>query len=435
MRKVFITIGLIFLWTLAVPTGFVAFYYFKKPPVERGDIKSLESHLVKRLEEAEKNKQLGSGGIALIQAGEIVSEWGVGIGNHQAQSKVKPKETLYILASVSKTVTAWGIMKLVQDGRIALDTPVIKYLKRWHFKGSEKYGHMVTTRQLLSHTAGFIDGYGHKGLLLSEKLESLEESLLNGPTDAQMGDSHPAEVIVEPGTQMVYSSAGYAVLQLLVEDLTGQRFDSYMKQQILKPLGMDQSSYNVDSLISEGRTKDLAPNFDLELNSLPHRHYTNMAGVSLRTTTHDLALLAAAYHLENDVLSKETISQMLSPQPQTDSTWGLGHRLYGVNNQGKFIAGHMGATFPASGAEIRLNPSTGNAIVILASGTQSYISSLAEDWQYWETGKKYFDIRNVLFGRWKQYLTVILIVIVFILWKQLKNKSSGKSQSSKTESI
>jgi len=134
-------------------------------------------------------------------------------------------------------------------------------------------------------------------------------------------------------------------------------------------------------------------------------------------------------------LSKETISQMLSPQPQTDSTWGLGHRLYGVNNQGKFIAGHMGATFPASGAEIRLNPSTGNAIVILASGTQSYISSLAEDWQYWETGKKYFDIRNVLFGRWKQYLTVILIVIVFILWKQLKNKSSGKSQSSKTESI
>jgi CubicO group peptidase (beta-lactamase class C family) len=429
MRKILITTGLVILWTLAVPIGFVAFYYFKKPPVERGDINSLETHLVKRLEQAEKDKQLGSAGIALIQEGKVVAEWGVGIGNYEDQSKVKPKETLYILASVSKVVTAWGIMKLVQDGKIELDTPIIKYLKRWHFKGSEKYGHLVTTRQLLSHTAGFIDGYGHKGFLLSEKLESLEESLLNGPSDAQMGNTHPAEVILEPGTQMVYSSAGYAVLQLLVEDVTGQSFDSYMKQQILKPLGMHQSSYNVDSLLSEGKTKYLAPNFDLELNPLPHRHYTNMAGVSLRTTTHDLAQLAASYHLENEVLSKETIRLMLSPQPKTDSTWGLGHRLYGFNNQGRFIAGHMGGTFPASGAEIRLNPATGNAIVILASGTQSFISGLAEDWQYWETGNKYFDIRNVIFGMWKQYLVVIVIGIFFIVWRQMKNKPGVKTPS------
>lgn len=422
MRKILITTCLIILWTLAVPTGFVAFNYFKKPPVKRGDIKSLETHLVKRLEQAEKNKQLGSAAIALIQEGKIVSEWGVGIGNQEAQSKVKTNETLYLLASVSKAVTAWGIMKLVQDGRIALDTPVIKYLKRWHFKGSEKYGHMVTTRQLLSHTAGFIDGYGHKGFLLSEKLESLEESLLNGPNDVEKGNTHAAEVIIEPGTQMVYSSAGYAVLQLLVEDVTGQSFDSYMKQQILKPLDMHRSSYNVDSIISEGRTKDLAPNFDLQLNNLPHRHYTNIAGVSLRTTIHDLAQLATSYYLKNDVLSKETIRQMLLPQPKTESTWGLGHRLYGFNSQGGFIAGHMGATFPASGAEIRLNPATGNAIVILASGTQSFISDLAVDWQYWETGNKYFDIRNVIFGMWQQYLVVILIGIFFILWMQLKTK-------------
>jgi hypothetical protein len=85
MRKILITTGLIILWTLAVPIGFVAFHYFKKPPVERGDIKSLETHLVKRLEQAEKDKQLGSAGIALIQEGKVVAAWGVGIGNYEAQ--------------------------------------------------------------------------------------------------------------------------------------------------------------------------------------------------------------------------------------------------------------------------------------------------------------------------------------------------------------
>ena len=419
--------GWIILWITAIVFFFIAEEILHKPPVERGNHASIENYIVHKFNTALSQKRLGSAATAIVQNGKIVAEHGFGVANIETKAAVKTNETLYLLSSLSKTVTSWGIMKLVQEKKIGLDEPILPYLKRWRFPGSETYRHKVTVRQLLIHTAGFQDGYGHSGFLPCEKVQTIEESLLL-PKDANTGKPHAAIVVTEPGTVMSYSSAGYAVLQLLIEELTGKSFNDYMQQTVLEPLGMVKSTYSLDSILAKGRKEDLATNYDLDMKAHPHRGYANMAGVSLRSTAHDLALLMMAYYNPNPVLTKISLKEFGMPQPGTSLTWGLGHTLYGENNNGGFVLGHGGGAFPASGAEMRVNPATGNGIVILASGTQGLITEVADAWTYWETGKKSFDIRNVLRKRIIHAIAAITIgVLAIVLWRnRYMSAASGK---------
>ncbi len=417
MRKQAITAGWIMLWVTLVIAYFIVEEIQNKPLVERGNPASIENYIVHKFNTALSQKRLGSAAIAIVQNGRIVAEHGFGVANSETKSAVKTNETLYLLSSLSKAVTAWGIMKLVQEKKIGLDEPILPYLKRWRFPGSETYRHKVTVRQLLSHTAGFLDGYGHSGFLPGEKVQTIEESLIL-PKDANTGKPHAAVVVNQPGTVMSYSSAGYAVLQLLIEELTGNSFNDYMQETVLEPLGMVKSTYSLDSIIAKGRKEDLATNYDLDMKAHPHRGYANMAGVSLRSTAHDLALLIMAYYNPNPVLTKISLEQYGMPQPGTSLTWGLGHTLYGENNSGGYVLGHGGGAFPASGAEMRVNTATGNGIVILASGTQGLVTEVADAWTYWETGKKSFDIRNVVQRRIIHATVAIMIgVLAIILWR------------------
>lgn len=418
MRKLATTTGWIILWIVVIIGFFIGEEKLRKPPITRGNPASLGNYIVQQFQQALEEKRLGSAAIAIVQNGRIIREQGFGVANSETKSPVKTTETLYLLSSLSKAVTAWGIMKLVEDKKLDLDEPVLPHLKRWRFPGSENYRNKVTARHLLSHTAGFEDGYGHSGFLPSEKLQSIEESL-TFPKDANSGAAHAAIIVREPGTVMSYSSAGYAVLQLLVEEITGMSFNDYMQRAILDPLGMSRSTYSLDSIIAQRRKDQLASNYGLDMTSHPHRGYANMAGVSLRSTAHDLALLVMAYYNPNPVLTKESLKQFWIPQPGTSFTWGLGHTLFGENNSGGYIVGHGGGAFPASGTEMRVNPATGNGIVLLASGTQGLISNIADDWTYWETGKQSFDIRIVVQKRMIHAIVAIVVgVVAIVLWRR-----------------
>jgi CubicO group peptidase (beta-lactamase class C family) len=418
MGKISIKAGLIILWASIVIVVFVIEEKFRKPPVEKGDSTSIENYAVQKLNDALANRNLGSVAMALIQNGQIKAEYGLGVGNIQTNSSVKTNETLYLLSSLSKVVTAWGVMKLVQDGKLLLDEPVLPHLTRWRFPGSELYRDKVTARHLLSHTAGFVDGYGHGGFLPGQEVQTIDESLIL-PKDANKGEAHAAIIVFEPGTAMSYSSAGYAVLQLLIEEVSGQSFNDYMKESVLEPLGMTKSDFDLDAVIDEGREEELATNYDLEMKPHSYRRYANMAGVSLLSTAHDLAQLVMAYYNENPLLSKESLKEFSTPQPGTSFSWGLGHTLYGTNGVGGYVIGHGGGAFPALGAEMRLNPATGNGIVIVASGTQNLISEIGDVWTYWETGHRTFDIRNVVRKRLVHALAAIFIgTLAIVFWKK-----------------
>jgi CubicO group peptidase (beta-lactamase class C family) len=422
--------GWLLLWALVViAVVFAEAVWFAHPAAPRGDLASIESHLVQKLGDATGNKKLGSAALVLLQGGEIAAEHGFGVANTETQAPVKTDQTLFLVASVSKAVTAWGIMKLVEEGKLSLDEPVMPRLKRWQFPGSEAHRDKVTVRHLLSHTAGLDDGLGYGGFSPGEAIQTLEESLAL-TKDSTVGEPRGVRVVREPGKAMAYSGGGYTVLQLLIEEVTQRPFADYMKEAVLQPLGMTQSSFDLDAIASEGRAQNLAPSFDAELKPHPHRRYTAKAAVSLYATPRDLARFVRAFAGENPVLGRETVKRMMTPQPGTAGTWGLGHTLYVENDAGGHVVGHSGGTYPAWGAMVRVNPATGNGMVLMVSGGRGALNQLVHDWVYWETGKVTFEARRqIVYDRLLKgsgLVAIILGAIVLVVWKLWRYSRSSK---------
>ena len=424
-----VMIGLILLWTLAViAVVFAEALWFAQPAVMRGELASIENHLVQKLSAATVNKRLGSASLVLVQGGRIAVKHGFGVADAETQSPVKTDQTLYQMASVSKAVTAWGVMRLVEEGKLGLDEPVMRYLKRWRFPGSDEHRDKVTVRHLLSHTAGLDGGLGFGGFLTGEKIQTLEEALASTKGSAAGGPRRGVTVAREPGTGMAYGNANYAILQLLIEEVTHQSFADYMKEAVLQPLGMTKASFDLDAIASEGREQDLAPNFDSGLEIQARRRYTATAAVALYATAEDMAQFARAFTGENPVLRRDTLKQMMLPQPGTAGTWGLGLTLFIENDAGGYVVGHDGGAYPAWGAMVRTNPATGNGFVLMVSGSQGAVNQLGHDWVYWETGKLTFEARRQsVYNRVAPAsVAIILGAVVVVLWMLLKYLRSGK---------
>lgn len=383
--KIFTTMGWIVLWAVTViAIVVVEALWIARPAVPRGDLVTIENYLLQKLSQPGKPK-LGSAALTLIQKGEVVAAHPFGIANAKKRTPVEIDRTLYQMASVSKMVTAWGIMKLVEDGTIALDKPANQYLKRWKFPVS-RYSDRVTIRHLLSHTGGLDDLFGYAGFLPGESIQSLEESLTL-TKDTTSGKPRGVTVAREPGQNWLYSGGGYTVLQLLIEEVTQQSFSDYMEKAILEPLGMRESSFDWEAIAASGRTDKLATSFDEKLQPSPHRRYTATAAASLYSTPQDMAHFVQAYSRKNLVLKQETLKQMMQPQPGAHQDWGLGHTLYVANGIDEYAVGHDGGNLPALGHTVRVNPATGNGLVLLISGNLELASQLGDDWVYWETGK------------------------------------------------
>lgn len=428
-RRMLGTVGLVLLWALAVLAAVLAeALWFAHPAVVRGDLASIENHLVRELGDAAAERRLGSAALVLVRDGKVAAEHGFGVANAETQAPVKTDRTLYRVASVSKAVTAWGVMKLVEEGKLSLDEPVMPRLKRWRFPGSEEYGGRVTVRHLLSHTAGLDDGLGYGGFLPGEKVQTLEESL-DLTRDSTVGEPRPVRVAREPGTGMAYGSAGYTILQLLIEEVTGRPFADYMREAVLQPLGMTRSCFDLDALTAEGRAHELATSYDHQLKPQPQRRHTSQAAVSLFATPRDMARFATAYTaVENPVLRQETLKAMLTAQPGTAGTWGLGQTLFVANDAGGHVVGHDGGSPPAWGAMVRVNPATGNGMVLMVSGGRGAVNQLGHDWVYWETGKVTFEARRqTLYGRVVPASAAIVVgAIVLVLWRLSRSSGSEK---------
>ena len=146
-----------------------------------------------------------SGNLAfrLMEEGEVHTEYYVSIG------KPVDAETLFPAASLSKWVSAWGVMRLVQEGLLDLDVPVSFYLTRWALPETDQDNRGVTIRRLLSHTAGLTDGLGYGGFPLAQEVQTLEASLTHA-ADASPGADGRVRVGVAPGSRWLYSGGGYA---------------------------------------------------------------------------------------------------------------------------------------------------------------------------------------------------------------------------------
>jgi CubicO group peptidase (beta-lactamase class C family) len=314
----------------------------------------------------------------------VVIDGGRVTGSHfQSIGRPVDIDTLFQMASVSKWITAWGVMTLVESGKIDLDAPVSRYLRRWRLPPTEYDNGLVTARRLLSHIAGLTDGLGYCGFAPGQLLQPLPASLTAAADACPFTDGAVA-VGARPGGWQ-YSGGGYTLLQLMIEDVSGQSFADYMDAAVLKPLGMRRSTFRPRA---PGAT-NVAEFFDVEGSFAEHFAYTAAGAASLYASAADLARFLNAHRDGPDgevagrgVLSPKSLATMERPQVFMAGRphWGLGVRLYAPARSGGYVIGHDGGNAPAVNTAVRLDPVSGDAVIALSTGGNVIATRLASAW-------------------------------------------------------
>ncbi len=319
--------------------------------------------------------------IAIIENGEVVHKVGYGYAD-RSKNKAITTNTGFNVGSISKTVTAWAVMRLVEQGKLSLDVPINKYLTRWNLPETKFDAKGVTVLRLLSHTAG-LPGRYYPGWAQTDELPTLEQSLSG--TKVRSGS---VQLVSEPGKTYQYSGGGYTLLQLLIEEVTEQRFEDYMHEQILMPLGMVNSSFTLSSEIVS--TSSIGYDRWGQATSLPK--FTAMAAAGLHTTIDDLSLFVMAAMngpnrrvVGSNILSPGTVKEMLTPASATLGSFGLGYTVEQLSNN-MISHGHRGAN-KGWHAYFNFIPKTGDGIIVTTNGTNgSYVDSqIVCMWKQWLT--------------------------------------------------
>jgi CubicO group peptidase (beta-lactamase class C family) len=228
------------------------------------------------LAELMHRRRVPDASLAVIRDGAIAERIAVSAG----------ERTLFQAASISKVVTGVIVMRLVEQGRIGLDTPVNEMLRSWTLPGPG--AERVTPRLLLSHRGGTTVA-GFPGYAVGAPLPTLAE-ILDGTPPA---NTRGVRVAWPPGEAFRYSGGGTMVLQRLVMDVAAQSFDALAGELALAPAGMSRSAFSQPLPAAESNA---ASAYDLDGNPLAGRYhvYPEHAAAGLWSTPSDLARLALA---------------------------------------------------------------------------------------------------------------------------------------------
>lgn len=298
--------------------------------------------------------------IAVADGDRIV--WARGFGVTTAgQGAPVTTTTLFPGSSISKAVTATATLRLVDQGRLALDVDVNRYLRSWQvpdspFTASEK----VTLRRLLSHGAG-TNVHAWKSYALGDPVPTLPQ-ILDGVAPA---NTAPIRVEAVPGTGFRYSGGGVEIEQLALEDTTGESFDALMQRLVLAPIGMHDSRFA--ARLPPALRARAATAHDGDGAPIADRVHPELAADGLWTTPSDLLrwaieIAAARAGRSSRVLTRATATAMLTVQ---QAPVGLGPFLDGAGPG--FHFGHQGSD-DGYHAELVYFPETGQGAAIMTNG-------------------------------------------------------------------
>jgi len=275
--------------------------------------------------------------LAVIEGGVIVRTQGYGVTGEKG-SKPVDVDTLFLAGSISKSVTALGALRLVENGKLSLDSDINGSLKTWHLPENEfTKNKKVTLRLILSHSAG-ITVQGFEGYVAGGPVPTLVQ-VLDGLKPA---NSKAIRVDTIPGTQWRYSGGGYTIAQQAIIDVAGEAFPEFMQHNVLRPLEMSASTF------AQPLPKELEPKAATGFSAIDEpvpgkwHIYPEMAVAGLWTTPSDLARYVIGVQQSyqgrsNPVISQQMTQEMLKEQMRSD---GLGVFLLGKGATRRF--GHNG---------------------------------------------------------------------------------------------
>jgi CubicO group peptidase (beta-lactamase class C family) len=337
-------------------------------------VSEFKAHMDERIPALMKLYRIPGCSIALVKDAEVAWTQSFGYAD-VASSRALTDDTPMSVQSITKAVTAWGVMRLAEKGLIDLDAPVSEYIKSWQFPQSAYPTEKITTRQLLSHTAGmplgdFTNIYAPGEAIPSNRDVVAEEAV---PTR-------------EPGTRFSYSNVGYNLLEILIEDVSGQSFSEYIRTEILLPLGMKSATFDIDT----AETPYPPTGYNLGGEPVPVYIYPSKASGGLFATAHDVARFAVAGLKENPVLNAESIGQMYQPESYKIGIYGLVFEAYGFGHYLETLPnGLRSVSHGGQGNGLMTHfqavSETGDAIVILTNSQRSwpFIGYVLYDWAQW----------------------------------------------------
>jgi CubicO group peptidase (beta-lactamase class C family) len=356
---------------------------------------ALAAELDRIIRGAQAENRLPSVSAAAVHDGEIVWTGAVGLADTDKGEQATPDHQ-YRIASVTKTVTAVGLMQLRDEDKLTLDDPLDRHLP--------EASHAPTLRQLLSHLSGL------QREVPGEVWETLEmptrEELL--PRLAE------ADRPLAPGAYWHYSNLAYALLGEVVARVAGAGAEEYLTERVLRPLGMTRTTWTPEGPAAAGYLVD--PYSDVPRREAVIDGRAVAPAAELWSTPTDLCRWAAFIaDPDPDVLSPDTVEEMRTFQSMVDLVrwrlgYGLGFALYRVDDL--VFAGHDGAHAGYLAHVSALPPAKAGAAVLTNSGAGVTISALGiqlsravadafppvpEEWQPGEPAPE--ELRGVL-GIW-----------------------------------
>jgi len=277
------------------------------------DFEEVDAYISAKMEELD----IPGAALVIVQDDQIVHLKGFGVADGSGRP-VTP-QTPFFTGSTGKSITALAIMQLVEAGKIKLDAPVQTYLP-WFRVADAKASEVITVRQLLNMTSGIPRSIGQEQLANTDLSDSAIEN--------NVRELAKIELIAPPGEQFEYSNANYVTLGMIIQAVTGQSYETYIRENIFQPLDMQNSFASKTKAQQDGLAVGYQKWFGIPVASpdLPFSRGSLPAGqliLSAEDFGHYLiAQLNKGSYQGIALLSPSGIAEM--HQPPANTSYGMG---------------------------------------------------------------------------------------------------------------
>jgi CubicO group peptidase (beta-lactamase class C family) len=317
--------------------------------------------------------------VGVVRNGRLEFFRGHGVADIASNTPIT-EDTVFRIASITKTFTAIAVMQLLEQGRIDLDAPASDYLRAYRLIPAKASFRPATVRDLLTHTAG-VPQMPHPARALMTLFAG--SALTEGGESYDLAQPLPTlaeyyggglRLIAEPGTRFTYGDHGFATLGQIVEDVSGKPLDRYFREHIFEPLGMGGS----DLLRSEEVKARLATGYKLRshgVSPVTDRQWVTPGASSIYSTPKDMARYLAALagggaNSHGRVLEPATLATMFEPHYQTDPRVpGIGLAFMRSCFGAHLAVEHQGI-LPGFNSQIWLAPDDGFGVMAFTNGTR-----------------------------------------------------------------
>ena len=288
------------------------------------------------------------------------------------------QDTVFRIGSITKTFTAVAVMQLAEQGLVDVDAPANDYLRAFRLVPRDPGWRPATVRHLLTHTSGVPEWLHPSRMVRSGwfgETYPLDQDL---PTLAQFYRGE-LRLAVEPGTVWAYTDHGFATLGQIVEDVSGQPLDRYLRQHVFDPLGMTSSDLRRSDRV-RGR---LATGYRIGARGarpVIDRQGVTAAAGAVYSTPADLArylaaLLRSGAGAHGSILRRESVATMFAPHYRPDPRIpGMGLAFWRVQLGGHAAVEHQGVV-PGFNTQIFLAPEDGVGVLACTNGATNVLAA------------------------------------------------------------